>query len=144
MIIMVSSNDNKARCFRWLTICEGTIHLKMSASVYILFFFTSIIKIEEANGNCILWLLSNSFLKGLLTNFEYITFFFVPLQKKHFLWRLHLDKTSLTRNNRENKVLKVTPTEYLYIYYIYNTDWFCAPFFSIISSQSGFIEMNLL
>ena len=24
---------------------------------------------------------------------------------------------------------KVSPTEYYYIYYIYNTDWLCAPFF---------------
>ena len=53
----------------------------------------------------------------------------MPQQKKHFLWKVHLDKTTLTRNNWENRVLKVSPTEYCYIYYVYNTDWLCAPFF---------------
>ena len=38
-------------------------------------------------------------------------------QEKHFLWRVHLDKTTLTRNNWENRVLKVSRTEYCYIYY---------------------------
>ena len=41
----------------------------------------------------------------------------------------HLDRTTLIRNNWGNRVLKGSPTEYYYIYYIYNTDWLCAPFF---------------
>ena len=39
---------------------------------------------------------------------------------------------------------KVSPTEYYYIYYIYTRTDFVHPLFSIILSQSGFIEMYLL
>ena len=59
-----------------------------------------------------------------------IQHFFVSQQEKHFSWKVHLNKATLTQNNRENRVLKVSPTEYCYIY---NTDWLWAPFFSIIS-----------
>ena len=54
-------------------------------------------------------------LKGLFTNFEYITFFFVSQQKKHFLWKVHLDKTTLTRNNWENRGVKFSQVECCYI-----------------------------
>ena len=43
--------------------------------------------------------------------------FFVSQRRKHFLLKIHLDKTTLTRKNWENKVLKVSPTEYCYILY---------------------------
>ena len=33
---------------------------------------------------------------------------FVSQQKKHFLWMVHLDKTTLTPNNWENRVIKVS------------------------------------
>ena len=83
-------------------------------------------------------------LKGSIVHqFWIYKIFFVSQQKKHFLWKVHLDETTLTRNNWENRVLKVSPTEYCYIYNIYNTDWLWAPFYSIISSQSCFIEMDL-
>ena len=36
--------------------------------------------------------------------------FFVSQQKKHFLWMAHLDKTTLARNNWDNRVPKVSPT----------------------------------
>ena len=39
---------------------------------------------------------SNTSLKGLFTNFEYITVF---QQKKHFLWKV--DKTTLTRDSEK-------------------------------------------
>ena len=63
-------------------------------------------------------------LKGLFTNFEYITFFFVSKQKKHFLCKVHVSKRTLTRNNLEKRVLKVSPTKYFYVYlYITRTDF---------------------
>ena len=49
--------------------------------------------------------------------------FFVSQQKKHILWEVYIDKITLTHNNWENWVLKVSPTEYCCICYIYNTDW---------------------
>ena len=85
------------------------------------------------------------FLKGLFTNFEYITFFSCPTERNIFYKRFILDKTTLTRNNWEKRLHKVSPC-YIYIIYIIvlgRTD-FVHPFFSIISSQSGFIEMDLL
>ena len=39
-------------------------------------------------------------------------------QKKHFLWKVHLDEITLKQNNWENSVLKVSPTEYFYVYCI--------------------------
>ena len=68
-------------------------------------------------------------LKGIVHQFWIYNICFVALPKKHFLWKVHLAKTTLTRNNWEKRVHKVTPTEDYYIYYIYNTDWLCAPFF---------------
>ena len=66
------------------------------------------------------------FSKGLFTDFE-------------FLWNwkklFFKEKTNLTRNNSEKRVHKVDPTE---LFCIYNADWFCGPFFSIISSQVVF------
>ena len=57
----------------------------------------------------------------------------MPHRKKHFLWKVHLDKTTLTRNIWEKRVHKASPTEDYYIYYIlYNTGWLSIPFFSII------------
>ena len=78
--------------------------------------------------------------RGLLTYIEYITFFSCPNKRNIFCERSISIKKTLTRNNWENGMLKVSPTEYCYIY---NKDWLWAPFFSIISSQSCFIEMNL-
>ena len=85
-------------------------------------------------------------LEGLFTNLEYITFFSCLNRKKHFSWEVDLVKTTLTRNNWENRLLKFSPTEYCYKYiiiYKYNTDWLWASFFLIISSQSCFIKVNL-
>ena len=62
-------------------------------------------------------------LKGIAHQFWIYNIFFVNQQKKHFLWKVYLNKTTLTRNNWENRVLKVSPIEYCCIYYIYNTDW---------------------
>ena len=60
-------------------------------------------------------------LKGLFTNFEYIKNFSCPTERNIFYEKVHLDKTTLTRNNWENRVHKVSPTEYYHIYYSYNT-----------------------
>ena len=64
------------------------------------------------------------FLKGIIHQFWIYNIFFVPHRKKHFLWKVHLDKTTLTRKNWEKRMHKVSPTKYYYIYYIYNTDCF--------------------
>ena len=69
------------------------------------------------------------FVKGIVHQFWIYNIFFVPHRKKHFLWKVHLDKTTLTRNNWEKRVHKVSP---FYIYDIYNStrsDWLCAPYF---------------
>jgi len=55
-----------------------------------------------------LWLIP---LKEQSSNFEYIAFFLVSTK----------DKTTLTRKNWENRVLKVRLTKYCYLYYIYIT-----------------------
>ena len=83
-------------------------------------------------------------LEGIVYQFWMNNIFVVSQQKKHFLWKVYLDETTLTQNNGENRVLKVSPTKFCYIYYIYNTEWLWAPFFSIISSQSCFIEMDFI
>ena len=58
-------------------------------------------------------------LKGIVHQLWIYNIFFVSKQKKHFLLLVHLDKTTLTRNNWENRVLKGNPSKYCYIYYIY-------------------------
>ena len=63
---------------------------------------------------------------GIVHQFR-IYIFFLCQQKKSFLWKVHLDITSL--RNWENRVAKVSPTEYCYLSYIYNTDWLWAPYF---------------
>ena len=64
---------------------------------------------------------TTKYLKGIVHQFwKYITFFRATT-KETFLWKVHLDKTALTRNNWENRMLKVSPTEYCYIYIIYIT-----------------------
>ena len=81
-------------------------------------------------------------LKGLLTNFEFITFF-VSQQKKHFSWKVYLDKPTLTRNNWENCCSKSVRVIYtIYITVLGRID-FEHPIFRIISSQSCFIKMDL-
>ena len=62
--------------------------------------------------------------KGIVHQFWIYKVFFVSQQKKWFLWKVHLDKTTLTRNNWEKWCSK-----YCYVYYIYNTDWLWAPYF---------------
>ena len=83
-------------------------------------------------------------LKGLFTNFEYITFFSCPTKRNIFckrsisikpLWLEIIEKRGCTKS--------VQPSTIIYIIYITRTD-FVHPFFSIIPSQSGFIEMDLL
>ena len=79
-----------------------------------------------------------SSLKGLFTNFEYITFFSCPTERNIFykrfisikpLWLEIIEKRGCTKS--------VRPSTVIYIIYITRTD-FVHPFFSIISSQSGF------
>ena len=67
--------------------------------------------------------------KGIVHQFWIYNIFSVFQQKKHFLWKVHLDKTTITRNNWESRVLKVSLTKYCYIHCIYNTDWLWAPYF---------------
>ena len=62
-------------------------------------------------------------IKRIVHQFWIFNIFFIPLEKKHFLWKVHLDKTTLTQNNWEIRVLKVSLTEYCYIYYIARTDF---------------------
>ena len=74
------------------------------------------------------------FLKGFFTNFEYITFF-VSQQNKHSLYKVHLDKTTLIRNNLEKWCS--TSVRVIYIIYITvlgRTD-FEHSIFSIIESE---------
>ena len=71
----------------------------------------------------------NDMFKGIVHQFWIYNIFFVPHRKKHFLWKVHLDKTTLTQNNSENRVLKVSP---FYIYNVYNStrsDWLWAQYF---------------
>ena len=88
--------------------------------------------------------LSNYFnvsaLKGLFTNFEYIPFFSCPTERnisyKRFIsikpiWLEIIEKKGCTKSVRV-----------IYIIVLGRTD-FVHPLFSIISSQSGFIEMDL-
>ena len=84
-------------------------------------------------------------IKGIVHQFWIYNIFFVPYRKKHFLWKVHLDKTTLTRNNWEKKgcTKSVRVIYIIYIIVLGRTD-FVHPFLSIISSQSGFIEMDLL
>ena len=83
-------------------------------------------------------------LKGLFTNFEYITFFSCPTERNIFykrfisikpLWLEIIEKKGCTKSVRVIYII--------YIIVLGRTD-FVHPFFSIISSQSGFIEMDLL
>ena len=82
-------------------------------------------------------------LKGLFTNFEYITFFSSPNKGHIFckrsismkqLWLEIIEKIGCSKSVRSGTVI--------YIVYITRTD-FVHPIFSIISSQSCFIEINL-
>ena len=63
-------------------------------------------------------------LKGLFTNFEYKTFFPCPNKRNIFCERFILKK-QLTLEIIEKIGCLVSPTEYCYIYYIYNTNWLC-------------------
>ena len=88
----------------------------------------------KSNFNCYIILeiqlsIRDCYLKGLFINFKYITFFSCPTKRNIFCKRSISIKPLLTRNNWEKREHKVSPTEYYYIYYIYNTDWLCAPFF---------------
>ena len=80
----------------------------------------------------------NISLKGLFTNFEYITFFSYPTKRNIFCKRSISIRPLWLDIIEEKRVHKVNPTEYYYIYCIYNTDCHWAPFFSIISSQELF------
>ena len=71
----------------------------------------------------------------MLNNFEYITTFSYLNKRNIFLWKVHLNKSNPTQNNLENRVLKVSPNGYCYIY---NTDS-PSTIFSIISSRSCFM-----
>ena len=85
------------------------------------------------------------FFKGFVPHF-WIYNIFVCLNKRNIFYERSISiKTTLTRNDSENRVLNVRLTEYCYIYYIDDkTNWLWAPFFSIILSQSCFIQMDLL
>ena len=83
-------------------------------------------------------------LKGLFTNFEYITFFSCPTKRNIFcersiliksLWLEIIEKKGCTKSVRVIYII--------YIIVLGRTD-FVHPFFSIILSQSAFIEMDLL
>ena len=80
----------------------------------------------------------------MFTNFEYITFFSCPTERNIFykrfisikpLWLEIIEKKGCTKSVRVIYII--------YIIVLGRTD-FVHPFFSIISSQSGFIEMDLL
>ena len=63
-------------------------------------------------------------LKGIVHQFWIYNIFLVSQQKKHILHKVHFNKTTLTRNNLEKRVLKVSPTKYFYVYlYITRTDF---------------------
>ena len=79
--------------------------------------------------------------KGLFTNFEYITFMSCLNQRNIFLLKVHLDKTTLIKMI-EKMVLKVSSC-YMYNITILGRTDFEHPIFSIISSHSCFIEMDL-
>ena len=111
---------------------DPTIHSNIScpSSVYVLY-------------NCIVtkshsrWYAEQKqilILKGIAHQF-WINYIFSCLNKRNISYKRSISiKTTLTWNIWENRVLKVSPTEYCYIYHIYNMDWLQAPFFLIISS----------
>ena len=83
-------------------------------------------------------------LKELFTNFEYITFYSCPTERNIFykrfisinpLWLEIIEKKGCTKSVRVIYII--------YIIVLGRTD-FVHPLFSIISSQSGFIEIDLL
>ena len=66
----------------------------------------------------------NIYIKGIVHQFRIYNIFFVPQRKKHFLWKVHLDKTTLTRNNWEKWCSKsVRSSTVKYIIYITWTDF---------------------
>ena len=88
-------------------------------------FFLRTYNIKELNVFATLfaiYLFDRVFLEWIIQKFWIYNIFFVSQQKKHFLWRVHLDKTTLTRNNLENWVLIVSPTE-IYSIFITRTDF---------------------
>ena len=64
------------------------------------------------------WVGLTIILKAIVHQLWIYNIFVVSQRKKHFLWKVHLDKTTLTRNNWENRVLKVSPTEYCHMVWI--------------------------
>ena len=61
----------------------------------------------------VFWLICIFFIiKGITLPFWIYNIFFLSQQKKHFLWKVHLDETTLTQNNWGDRVRKVSPTEY--------------------------------
>ena len=74
--------------------------------------FIKNVSFGETQGKCYIFKIA----EGIVHQFWIYNIFFVSQQKKHFLWKVHLDEIPLTRNNGENRVLKVSPTEYCYIY----------------------------
>ena len=63
-------------------------------------------------------------LKELFNNFEYITFSSCPNERNKFWWKVHLDKTTLTRNKWEKCCSKSVPVIYMiYITVLDRTDF---------------------
>ena len=83
-------------------------------------------------------------LKGLFTNFKYITFFSCPNGRIIFYERvISIKPLGLEIIEKKGCTKSVRVIYIIYIIVLGRTD-FVHSFFSIISSQSGFIEMNLL
>ena len=87
--------------------------------------------------------LSNlGYLKGLFTNFEFITFF-VCLNERNISYKRSISIKQLWLEIIEKKRCSKSVRLSTVIFVIYNTDWLWVPFFSIISDQSCLIEMDL-
>ena len=123
----------------WLS--EKKIRLNLSAAVLLTGLHKSLMLV--CRNYYIGLQLLQEYLKGLFINFEYITFFSCPTKRNIFykrfisikpLWLEIIEKKGCTKSVRVIYII--------YIIVLGQTD-FVHPFFLIISSQSGFIEMNL-
>ena len=83
-------------------------------------------------------------LKGTVHQFWIYNIFLVSQQKKHFLYWVHLDKTTLTRSNWEKWCSMSVRVIYIIYITVFGQTDFEHHIFSVISRRSCSIEIYLL